>query len=315
MTSIGTDQHYVPQLLLKGFCENNSKRVWVFEKETSRVFPSNIRNVACQRGFYDFVVNNEMISFDSSLGKLEDDTAGLLDRVRSTTSVSWLSRSERIILATFVAAQFIRTDARRKMYHQLTERMYSSLEARNAAQSLLAALRPLTEEEAKQESILMLPKLTAELAPHVLEKRWVLNVAPNQSPLLIGDAPVAMDNTVGSRILNRPSLGFAVPGVEIYLPISHRLCLMFLCPSIEESLKNANLGASAYSDPEVKSLRDSLQAGVIHLNEANVEHSNSLQVANAERFVFGRSNHFSQVDAMLVLHPRLRRGPRIGPID
>lgn len=43
----------------------------------------------------------------------------------------------------------------------------------------------------------------------------------------------------------------------------------------------------------------------------HVENFNSLQVANAERYVFSSGENFELVRRMLSTHPHLRKGPRM----
>lgn len=43
----------------------------------------------------------------------------------------------------------------------------------------------------------------------------------------------------------------------------------------------------------------------------NVEHFNSLQIVNAERFVFSCDDNFAMMEDMLRTDPCLKRGPRV----
>src|ERR1039457_907549 len=60
-----TDHHYIPQFLLRGFASAKRKQVYVFDKSNDNEFRSSVRNLACQRDFYD-------PDLDKWLGKLED---------------------------------------------------------------------------------------------------------------------------------------------------------------------------------------------------------------------------------------------------
>src|SRR5437764_477981 len=48
-----TLQHYVPQLLLRGFASGRRNPLYVFDKRTGQSFRSSVRNAGCERGFYD----------------------------------------------------------------------------------------------------------------------------------------------------------------------------------------------------------------------------------------------------------------------
>ena len=46
------NEHYVPQGYLKEFANTDGK-IWVFDKATQKTFPSDPKNIATERGFYD----------------------------------------------------------------------------------------------------------------------------------------------------------------------------------------------------------------------------------------------------------------------
>src|SRR5438445_13465546 len=48
-----TLQHYVPQLLLRGFACGRRNPRYVFDKRTGQSFRSSVRNAGCERGLYD----------------------------------------------------------------------------------------------------------------------------------------------------------------------------------------------------------------------------------------------------------------------
>ena len=62
-----------------------------------------------------------------------------------------------------------------------------------------------------------------EIVPYILDKSWLLFKTPIIRPFYISDNPVVMQN---KQYHNSPgSLGIAVPGIEVYLPISKTLVL------------------------------------------------------------------------------------------
>ncbi|MFS0672605.1 DUF4238 domain-containing protein [Ornithinibacillus sp. 179-J 7C1 HS] len=71
------NQHYVPRSYLKYFA-NEKGQLWVYDKETDAVFPSNITNVASQKYFYDIPFDEifQVISEDEKK-KLEEELSKL----------------------------------------------------------------------------------------------------------------------------------------------------------------------------------------------------------------------------------------------
>ena len=45
--------HYVPQLLLRGFAPGKRNLLYVFDKRTGQTFRSSVRDAGCGRGFYE----------------------------------------------------------------------------------------------------------------------------------------------------------------------------------------------------------------------------------------------------------------------
>ena len=78
-----TDQHYVPQLLLRGFAAGKSKQLYVFDKTKEKVSRSSARNLACERGFYHLQDGGDPNRVDRWLGKLEEATEPIIQLLRA----------------------------------------------------------------------------------------------------------------------------------------------------------------------------------------------------------------------------------------
>jgi hypothetical protein len=161
-----------------------------------------------------------------------------------------------------------------------------------------------------------------ELVPHFLDKQWILFEATPDEHFYIGDSPIARENELNTDPL-RGTLGIAVPGIEIYLPIDPRFTIGFMCATVR----------SVYDDMYKKSLRIKIDTGVeppFHdhigtirdgfnfgfpavISADNVKRLNSLQVIEAARFVMASRPGFDLARQMVSEHPEVRtaRVPRI----
>ena len=81
-SNVSTDQHYVPQLLLRGFATRKRKQVYTFDKQGEKVFRSSVRNLACERGFYDLENDGDPKHVDRWLTRLEEQTAPIIKSIR-----------------------------------------------------------------------------------------------------------------------------------------------------------------------------------------------------------------------------------------
>ena len=102
-----TNQHYVPQLLLRGFGKSKRKQqVYVFDKQTEKVLRSSVRNVANERVFYDLDEDGDPPRLDRWLRQLEEQTAPIIRSLRSQRALSQLQQTERLWIAAFIAVQY-----------------------------------------------------------------------------------------------------------------------------------------------------------------------------------------------------------------
>jgi len=309
-----TDQHYVPQLLLRGFVTRGRKQVYVFDKRTEKVFRSSVRNLACERGFYD--LDDEAIPerFDRWLTQLEEHTAPVITSIRGRKTLDHLHPGERKWIASFIAIQHLRTRRHREFWGDMNKQMADALRETGAEPNEVKNFRELTAEEVRRNAITDMPGLAFELLPHLLNKAWILLSAPQGTSFWIGDHPVALSNTINPGDGVRGTLGFAVRGIEVYLPISSELTIGCLCPTIPAMFAAAEAGLIPPAPRESRAndfLRAFTGRATLRLGVENMKYHNSLQVIGAERFIFSMHDDFDMAREMLSSHPHLKTGPRI----
>jgi len=309
-------QHYVPQFLLKIFTTaTRNRQIWVFDKHDEKQFKTSVRNVANQQGFYDYVIDGARQSLDPALQRLETAVA---EDIRSLVQHRVLPSNieTRTRLAVFVSVQNLRTDAARQQYRHLGESLRQAIEHRGGPGA--AAFMPYsTPEESYAQAIKMIPSLSRSAASHILQKSWILYSTTSRHPFYISDNPVTLDNTLNQHEL-KGTLGLAVPGIEIYLPVSDTLCMGFLCPTIEAKLRDSLARAEALGVPapgldlcHLRSFANAFNGHGEHvIDPQNVLHHNSLQVVNAGRYVFSRTQNFRLVSEIVTAQPEMKTGPR-----
>jgi hypothetical protein len=308
-----THQHYVPQFVLRNFASGRSKQIYVFDKATGKTFKTAVRNVASESGFYDFQVGEQAHSLDPLLTKVEEATKEILRKILQMRTLDWLGESDRATMALFTTVQMLRTTAQRNQFFDTNQQMRAAIERRGGDPDNFTGFQTLTEEEARIESIQMLPKLALDVAPHFIEKSWVLYRTPSQHTFYISDNPIALQNTMNQDPL-RGTLGVAVPGIEIYFPISGTVCLGFLCASIEAMILDGHLKTRERGQPIPafdKWIEPFKGRTPLDMERENVTNLNSLQVIQAERYVFSANGDFSLIREMLETHPELCHGPRL----
>jgi Protein of unknown function (DUF4238) len=306
-----THQHYVPQFVLRNFASGRNKQIYVFDKATGKSFKTAVRNIASVSGFYDFEINGVFHSLDPFFQNLENRANEVFKKILRGRSIRNLDVDEKAAVAVFSTVQMLRTIAQRKQYKDANDKLREEIELRGGDPRNVKGFEVLDEEQARIEQIMLLPKLAQDFAPHFVHKAWLLYSTPQQRAFYISDNPVTMHNTV-NQDPDRGTLGLAVPGIEIYFPLSATLCLGFLCPSLEQWIREGQARADRLGAPV--SIHEFIRAldgeATLGLAPESVTHHNSLQVINAERYVFSCDGDFALVREMLQSNPELADGPR-----
>jgi hypothetical protein len=311
-------QHYVPRFLLAGFeTTAGSQRVHVYDKHQSRAFLANVRSVAKEKGLYDIQLDGVTLTFEPALSEIEDRMAEVRARILGRGEIGFLNFAEREVVARFVLAQSMRTRQFLESVHAGGVALANALDKEHPGTT--AALGFKADPEESRLVALGLLSRSAEWVPLLLEKAWGLYEAPMERPFWISDHPVAMHNNINKSDV-RGTIGLAVPGIEIYLPISSRYCLGFICRSLRDMTDEAyrrsirvkmSLDVELPTHEAVGALRDGLAYGFpIASNPDNVDYVNSMQVLYGERFVFSAHEDFAMIGEMIVGDSAVRRGPR-----
>ena len=104
------NQHWVPKFLVKNFSDRDG-RVFCLDIHTDRITKPAPRQAASEKGFNDFEVDGEAISFEDRLEKIETQAAPILKRMIDERQLTTLTGEDRRRVAAFVAAQSFRTKA------------------------------------------------------------------------------------------------------------------------------------------------------------------------------------------------------------
>lgn len=315
-----SNQHYVPRFLLKHFCSDDSERLWAYDKSTGKTFQTNVKNVASERDFYEGTIEGRVLSLEDGLSQLEGDTAVIIDRIVSRESIGDLSERERVQIAVFVSIQLQRGPNLRQQLLAMNTAMKQALRDRDVDASDVEGWLDMTEEDAKAMSLAMLTQPN-EFPLHILNKTWLLFETSAEMPFYISDNPVAMQNLAEPKGPLRGNLGLAVPGIEVYLPISSTLAMGFFCRTYETAFREGidRMRRSIAIDPSFPMdfgpllhwKRAIRKGNAMSSAPENVLNHNSLQVQQAERFVFCRTPDFTLVEEMIADEPRFRVGPRL----
>jgi hypothetical protein len=309
--TIDTKQHYVAQMLQLGFeTETGSAQVHVFDKRDGRTFLTNVANIAAERGFYDL----GEYTLDTGMTRADNAAAGIINTIREHKNLAAIPPADRHTLAEFVVLQLLRTRGFQEGFRHIGESLVEAIK-RRGMEPPPAWREHLTPESMREQSLAAIPGFLRDFLPHLLNKDLLLYKTESSAPFCISDNPVALNNTVNDGDGIRGTLGLAVRGIEIYLPISKTLALAYICPSIGKAFELQQTILSGVGGLFCEDAFYYLQARdtgkAMALSPDNVRFQNSLQIRNAERFVISSRNDFADAADMVAEDPNARFGPRV----
>ena len=314
-------QHYIPQFLLRQFVDAEGK-LHVFDKRESKQFlTTNVRNVAAEKALYDLrMPSGQTASLEAFLSRREGAAAVVVDRIVKEGQVGFLCESQRQDMARFAAIQLVRGPAHKRVATDMVAQMRARLiECGIPEREFEEQLPPMNDDAAKRSLHRMV--LTADdLVPHFLNKAWILLESVEDHPFWISDAPLTVHRSGGPDPFIG-NMGVALRGAQIYMPLSPRFALNFLCKSVENEILEVHSdvararelsGQPIDPDDRVGRMTDGLRLGYpVPCTSAHVDFYNSLQVLFAERWLFNRHDDFSRAEQLLEQNPQCRRGPRM----
>lgn len=302
--------HYIPQFILRHWCRTHKMVINVFDKATESDWKTSEKNIAGESHFYDHLDSGRPISIEANLANLEDKVASTIKEIIRTESLGKMTMDHRGLLALFVAVQFSRSPRLRSQLGDMKGKLKERIE-RMYPQAKDSVEKQFSDVDHKIMSLEMVAD-SKDIAGHILQKDWIIFRDENKS-FYIGDSPVVLHND--EKYGAYGNIGFAVKGIQIYLPISPSLTMAFMCPSVSEMfIKN-----SAISFDDAKRLLGNegvvgvrkakewnnsiLGRGCVSSSENNGIFLNHLQVKYANRFVFGGSDDFRLVKKMINDNP------------
>jgi len=311
----------------------------VFDKWTGRTFQTAIKNVAVERDFNEF--EGQTSNVESILSQLETETTQVFKKLLDQRRLDAITPEDAAWAAAFVGTQFLRAKNFREAAKALNAAMEAKLRTFGANPDQVKGWRSFkNEDEVKEFSFVMLAKVSGELTKTLFAKQWVLFETTEDQPFWISDNPVVLHNDL-ERDPALGNIGFAVPGIQVYLPLGPTLVLGMWCWSHADYFRNAArdsraslertrstmsraVGAEAFVDRVVLREMERRYLGKLDETVAAIETGrpmkcspgevmffNSLQVLYADRQLYSFRNDFGIAEQMIAANPDRRRGARM----
>lgn len=324
-------QHYVPQLLLRGFLSRDpalaaKEQVHVFDLETGASFTPSITNIMGERRFNDFWLDEETLAtIEPAAGRIESHVAPLVERIRAERRLD-RSPDEFGDLALLMAFQFIRTKKMQLLFERMNRQLRTHVERMGFDPDQVQGLETPDEETLKRLHVRNQIEGLEKYVRVIAEKEFFLMAAPERASFYLGDHPVVLHNDEDRRGMFG-GLGLAVQYIQIYLPLSADLTLCAydkavlgqLMKTRDEGIRENQVYAlrklirgeitasqmkqalDAMKDFDVITpLIDAIRAGApIVIGPEQVQFCNSLQASQAHRFVVDPDGNFEVAAEMM----------------
>jgi hypothetical protein len=227
-------QHYVPRFYLSGFTSEDNDKLYVFDKENSKIFMKNIKEICEQNYFYSFYEQQEEYNFmlEEHLGKKENQFScvfrKLIDNIedyyyKNNGKLDKLARNEKKIILEFIFYQIIRVP---KYVDKLFSMIIPQFNQFNKEDGV---------EQSKRELINDIKKYTfpkyfdraEEIISILSRKNWTFFILSKKlsTSFISSDNPVILSNSN----LQSPIRGALIdPMTEISFPISKNIALALM---------------------------------------------------------------------------------------
>lgn len=279
-------QHYVPRFYLKQFCfeiRKSTGYTYCYDKFDSKVRPNNINRVAGQNYFFDDS-GSPVQPIESGLRKLESKFKTTYKKLCKFENLNLLSYKEKILTSLYIVTQETRTYEMRESLRSGLSLLRESIESRGVE---LTSEQKDEFEEALTEGSLRdmhreILKDIPDFAVIIFQMKWILIRNTFDVPFWTSDHPITKWNDEDHGFYG--NLGYLSSGIQIFFPLTPKLCLCFCDP-----VKYSSLPALG----ETQTIE-------------NVTHQNWLQLMFSTRHIFSNINDFTLAEEYLMKHPELR---------
>jgi len=214
--------HYVPRKYLKGFTEDCTDFVWVYEKGSQRTFKANVTKVGQETGYYSPYVEEFLAN------EVESPGHGILQRIRERKPIS---ADEKRSFTNYIVALIKRGPSSKQMLIEraplVTGDLVSHFEQEISARRILNPSKSDFYEKRLSE----IRSILERLAGNPPESVWESNIPPNTTPnvveviskmtwrfLVFRDSASLL--TSDNPVFWFKETGLGNPASELYFPIS-----------------------------------------------------------------------------------------------
>lgn len=268
-------QHFVPRFYLQSWADEHGK-IWAYDKVQDEVRHLSTSKVAGQKWFYH--ERGEDQDLERAMSKLEAGASRVLKDISAREEVQGLSEADRRVLNLYASVQMLRTPTKRLEVQQAVDSIRAAIGDR-AAPTLQQQLDALTGSNLH----LSILRDAAVFVEHFDRLHLALEVNADDRALITSDHPLVFYNHFPQPQSGLSNLGLVSYGIQVLLPLSPRLELVFTDPRPWQAI-----GAIPTRIP---------------MTESGRVFQRSQQCFNAQRFLYSSTNDFGWERKWLMEQP------------
>jgi hypothetical protein len=291
------NEHFVPKIYLGNFAKEKSQ-VYVYDKIILRSFKTHVKNIACEKAFYDFPNHPDIDSqtVEKLFSELEGSFAGDLKKLLTIAHKKGvISKDFKCIFAPYIVVQMLRTPDFRLQYRETMEKSLNKLlpvlmksECPSVNTSGIKASVNRDMESIMQADFIFDPKTIIEFSNVLINHVWKIGYSKYKYPLYTSDNPVVIIPHKKSNAFSFS--GIASEGIEIAYPLDPYYILLLS-------------HRSHYERPRIGNISNLIDGQTIPLSRDNIIFYNSYQVFNSTRQLYSFSNDFDLAEEICRRHP------------
>jgi hypothetical protein len=224
--------HYLPQYYLKGFSLNEGKRIWVYDKQENRRYPTQVKSTANETGFYSTEAGSTEVE-QYLANSIENPANPVLEKIRNRERVT---KADKKVLSVYMTTMIKRVPQSKEIlkgrapnvaaevYSEFCERLSVLNDGTPSAEEEIESLRTEAREVLDRfvedfPKDVWLKTLSPEMTPKVVAAftamTWVFVVSEGGPVFLTCDDPVCFFR----------DRGIGKPKSEVTFPISSKIAL------------------------------------------------------------------------------------------
>ncbi len=219
--------HYVPQYYLKGFSQNEGKRIWIYDKTDGVKFPTQVKSIANITEFYSREVEQYLAN------TIEGPANKVLMKIRQFEQID---QKDKEILSEYMAVMIKRVPKGLQRLEEMAPSINKELFAELSEELSQIALAMPEKKDVAERRITEIEAILERYSKDPPKEIWLENIPPERSPKVVA----ALNGMIWRFLVSKnesefltsdnplfffTSIGIGKPISEVLFPVAKNIAL------------------------------------------------------------------------------------------